>query len=516
MKNQLFFGLCLALILGILTNDYFKIYTHELWWVGSILLLFSLCSLWFKPLKKYFLVFVLLHFFLLGLVLNHKTQYANPFEKGIPKHSVFRFELENVLNSSTKNRRYTIKVQHPTHDFKSILLIPKSELRLDYEHTYTSSVYLIALKPSSVKNLKSFDYAHYLARDGVFVMAFSNAKNIKTEKNTHPSWVQKTKQWRLDLIEKINLAPMDLASREFLKSIILADRTTIEKNIISNFTKTGLVHLLAISGSHILLIFWIFQFLLGFVFHQHKATNIILSLIFIGLFSGFIGFGNSVVRSCLMLTFYYSSLILERKPNTLHSLSLAALLILFFQPNQIFDLGFQLSFLAVLGIYWLYTPIKSRLWKAENWFLVLLANTLALTLAAQLATFPILIYLFGNYSLLSIVYNLIMVPLTQIIIIISFLESLLIGIHLNFEFMDIFYNVVSLGYLKMIQFLAQIEFLYFNHLKTTLLNTLGLYILVYYIRFLILKPSLKKYLHFVAILCVYGIVFMLERQFFLH
>ena len=83
-------------------------------------------------------------------------------------------------------------------------------------------------------------------------------------------------------------------------------------------------------------------------------------------FAVFIDYGSSVVRSCLMLTFYYVMILLQRKPDLLHSMALSGLIILIADTQQLFDIGFQLSFLAVFGIYWLNRPVLNCLPKARN------------------------------------------------------------------------------------------------------------------------------------------------------
>lgn len=115
-----------------------------------------------------------------------------------------------------------------------------------------------------------------------------------------------------------------------------------------------------------------YYFLVDYVFLKRcfplrlRNVAVIISLLLIWCFAVFIDYGSSVVRSCLMLTFYYIMVLLQRRPDLLHSMALAGLVILMLDTQQLFDIGFQLSFLAVFGIYWLNRPILNCLPKARN------------------------------------------------------------------------------------------------------------------------------------------------------
>ena len=129
-------------------------------------------------------------------------------------------------------------------------------------------------------------------------------------------------------------------------------------------------------------------------------------------------------RSCLMLTFYYIMVLLQRKPDLLHSMALAGLIILMLDTQQLFDIGFQLSFLAVFGIYWLNRPILNCLPKARNNIHDFFLQVVSVTLSAQLITLPLILYYFHQFSFISVIANLIIVPLSEIIILFSLLMVL--------------------------------------------------------------------------------------------
>ena len=122
-----------------------------------------------------------------------------------------------------------------------------------------------------------------------------------------------------------------------------------------------------------------------------------------------------------MISAYYGFVLLQRKPDLLHAMAIAGFAILMVDTQQLFDVGFQLSFLAVLGIYWLNEPILRYLRKPRSKVQNFLVNMVSIGFAAQLATLPLVVYYFHQYSFLSIIANLVILPFSEIIIIFSLL-----------------------------------------------------------------------------------------------
>ena len=174
------------------------------------------------------------------------------------------------------------------------------------------------------------------------------------------SFRDRVRQFRQNILLNINKSQyISQKNKELLKGIILADRTEMDSETTEDFAKAGVVHILAISGTHFGIIFGVILWGLSKLIDRRKS--IVIALIFIWLFALLIDFGNSVTRSCLMISIYFISVLLQRKSDLLHSLSLSAMVILMIDTQQIFDVGFQLSYSAVLGIYWFNKVISNRI-----------------------------------------------------------------------------------------------------------------------------------------------------------
>lgn len=201
------------------------------------------------------------------------------------------------------------------------------------------------------------------------------------------------------------------------------------------------------------IIFWLLMFILKRCIPlKFKNIAVIISLILIWVFAVFIDYGSSVVRSCLMLTFYYVMILLQRKPDLLHSMALSGLIILIADTQQLFDIGFQLSFLAVFGIYWLNRPVLNCLPKARNSVHDFFLQVFSITLSAQFITLPLILYYFHQFSLVSVVANLAVVPLSEIIIVFSLLMVLVLNFFGDIFVFNFLYDQLIIHLLKLIHF----------------------------------------------------------------
>lgn len=406
------------------------------------------------------------------------------------KNETIVFKISKKLNSTEKYKKYEVLAQSGKEHFNSILFIPRINEELDFKHYYKAKVYVT--QPKSPQYNFQFDYAKYLQRKDIDRQCYLSDEFSSAVRNDL-SWNEKILQKRLEVLQNIDQSKMSPQSREFLKGIILADRTEIDSEVAQDFNKSGLVHFLAISGTHIVVIFGLFYFLcMYFLPLKLRKYVIISSLIFIWLFAAFIGFGNSVVRSCIMLTVYFIYVLLQRKPDLLHSLALSAFIILILDTQQIFDVGFQLSFMAVLGIFWLNQPILKYFPKQDNYLKKILFNTISISISAQLATLPLVLYYFHQFSFISILANFIIVPFSEVIIVFSFLMTALIAFKIDFGLINIVYDFTIKILLKSIHWFADFESLFFENIPMNLLEVFSLFVIVYLLRFAILKFNYKN------------------------
>lgn len=428
-------------------------------------------------------------FFTLGLFAHFFHSEKPKLPTLNPKENLV-FKITKKLNSNPKNRRYEIKAWSGKKQFNSIISQPKTEEEFDFKHYYKGEVYVN--KVENPYHDFQFDYAKYLRRKGIYFQCFL-PDEVQSIIRNDLILSEKIKQKRLETLQKIDAISLNKSTREFTKGIILADRTEMDKEVVQDFTKSGLVHILAISGSHMAIIFWLILVILKPIFPRKlRNYKIIVALILIWSFAVLIDYGSSVVRSCIMVTAYYMYVLLQRKPDLLHAMALSAISILVCDTNQLFDVGFQLSFIAVLGIFWLNKPILKYLPKPRNKFQNVMVNIVSVSIAAQIATLPLVIFYFHQYSLISIVANLVVIPFSELIIIFSLLMTIFIALNINTEWLNDFYDFFIKWTLELIHFFADFDAAFYKMIPMTLLEVMVSFIVVYFLRFAIIKFNFKN------------------------
>ena len=503
MNKQPLLLMLLCYVLGIFFCDLIPTSIHQTVFLMSFALVFTMLSFFkvkiLKELKNYSLGFL---FFSVGVFSHYWHSKKSEIPNFQGKQTVV-FQINKKLNSNKKYRKYEVLAKAEGNEINAILYVPKEEKQLDFKNYYQTKVYIN--KVESPKNDFQFDYAKYLARKGIYYQSFATDEILEAPKKTL-TISEKIRQERLEILNTIDGSKLPKREREFLKGIILADRTEMDAEMVSDFSKSGLVHFLAISGTHLAIIFWLILYLLKPIFPaKFRKIPIVLSLLFIWSFTIFIDYGSSVVRSCLMITAYYSFVLLQRKPDLLHAMAIAGFAILIFDTHQVFDVGFQLSFVAVFGIFWLNAPILKNLPRPKNKIQDFLFNVVSMSLAAQIATLPLVIFYFHQYSFLSIVANVIIVPFSEIIIIFSLLMTVLFAFKLEFSWLSFIYEKLVDFLLKSIHFFADQDWFFIKNIPLNWGELIILFVVIFLLRGLFLHQS-KTMLRFLGIALLFFMV----------
>ena len=503
MNKQPLLLMLLCYVLGIFFCDLIPTSIHQTVFLMSFALVFTMLSFFkvkiLKELKNYSLGFL---FFSVGVFSHYWHSKKSEIPNFQGKQTVV-FQINKKLNSNKKYRKYEVLAKAEGNEINAILYVPKEEKQLDFKNYYQTKVYIN--KVESPNNDFQFDYAKYLARKGIYYQSFATDEILEAPKKTL-TISEKIRQKRLEILNTIDGSKLPKREREFLKGIILADRTEMDAEMVSDFSKSGLVHFLAISGTHLAIIFWLILYLLKPIFPaKFRKIPIVLSLLFIWSFTIFIDYGSSVVRSCLMITAYYSFILLQRKPDLLHAMAIAGFSILIFDTHQVFDVGFQLSFIAVFGIFWLNEPILKNLPRPKNKIQDFLFNVVSMSLAAQIATLPLVIFYFHQYSFLSIVANVIIVPFSEIIIIFSLLMTVLFAFKIEFSWLSFIYEKLVDFLLKSIHFFADQDWFFIKNIPLNWGELIILFVVIFLLRGLFLHQS-KTMLRFLGIALLFFMV----------
>jgi len=257
-------------------------------------------------------------------------------------------------------------------------------------------------RPRRANNPSAFDFANYLARQG----AFAGLKGEIIIDKKSPTWGI----WQIrQRIVEAQIQGIGQEKGTLLSSITLGRQAVnLPAKITDLFIKTGLAHILAASGFHVAI-------LLGFVLtitrNLSPKQQFIIAITILIIYGTLTGLQPSVLRAILMGIGALIGLLYNRQVNSLGSLLLAATILLLWQPLWIWDLGFQLSFLATLGLIITVPLLKNKI----DYFPNLIAEPIAISLAATLWTMPLLMFTFNSIALYSIPINIITTPLVTLI-----------------------------------------------------------------------------------------------------
>jgi competence protein ComEC len=302
-------------------------------------------------------------------------------------------EVKNESNSAGMSKGATGKL------YVTVPLLQATGLSPGEQVAITGVLY----KPKAASNPGSFDFQKFLKQQGAFAGLIGKQINILEEEDKWGWWkigeriVQSQVRW-LGIPEGPLVSAMVLGSKA----------VDLPYDIRDLFVQAGLAHALAASGFQTSLILGV---VLGLTKRTRRVTQFLLGSFALILFLSLTGFQAAVLRAVIMGFAALIALVLKRKVVQLGSLLLAATLLLLFNPLWIWDLGFQLSFLATLGLIVTVPPLTQRL----NWLPSAIASLIAVPLAATIWTLPVQLYTFGVVPIYSILLNIISTPFISII-----------------------------------------------------------------------------------------------------
>ncbi|MCX6121569.1 MAG: DNA internalization-related competence protein ComEC/Rec2 [Ignavibacteriales bacterium] len=269
------------------------------------------------------------------------------------------------------------------------------------------------------RNPGEFDYGKYLALNDIQgIVTIKGLDNVRIrgegDGNSFQAWIYSVQQALYRIIDRLHTP----RHASFLKGIIFGYRADIPSDVKQSFLDTGTIHILAVSGSNVAFVALIFFSVLGF-FRLPRIAVIAATILGLIVYMLITGSSASVVRATIMAIVLLCGTLFERKADIYNSISVAALILLFWNTNTLFDVGFQLSFAAVISIVYFYPRLESLIKKIPERFEEIKAvdavlKLFAVSLAAQLGTVPFTAYYFGHVSIISLVANIPVVPISGI------------------------------------------------------------------------------------------------------
>ena len=429
LQRTPFFRLLFPFIIGIAICQYVEFLHWTLYALFSLSVLLTVLSFVIRNPKRQFKfrwlfgcgIFVFM--FTLACILCSSHEKADGFDR-LHQKGMYRIEL--VSSPVEKARSYMCRVKvlqlystttKPVHG-QAILYLQKDKRasrlmvgdRLLVEAEFSP--------PAGALNPAGFDYAAYLKRQGVGATCYVRSDRWEpTDRNTAfsiQSTADRCQKSLLDIYRKFHIRGDEFS---VLAALTLGYTDDLQPDIRASYSATGVVHILSVSGMHVGVVYVVMAFLLGFM-SKNQRQKIIKALFVMSFLWGYAflsGMSPAVIRATLMFSFVALATCFDRQSRIYNTIFMSMLAMLIVNPNYLFDVGFQLSYAAVLSILF-FKPIVDKLYQPTNRFTRSVWTLFSVSLAAQLGTTPFTLYYFQQFPNYFMLTNFIAIPLSTVVI----------------------------------------------------------------------------------------------------
>jgi competence protein ComEC len=485
----------ISLILGILTawisNSYFLV-------ISVIILGTSIMTAFFSKIPK------ITVYILIGIVLFYSTgafrylyqyrQTSAKFKDFLELPLVVRGFIDSVPDIKENKVVYVVRVKEVEKDKrvtkirgKVLLTMLKTEDSSIYDYGRGIEISGQLNSPKGRRNPGGFDYKHYLAQSGISATIFARHENVKAGDVKNTNFLVETGLVIRNRIVQVINNSLPEQQAGLLNGMIIGYREGLSEDIQEVFNHSGLTHIMAVSGANVAFIAAPLVFIFKRMRLSQKSSNIIIICVL--LFFVFItGFEPSVMRAVIMAVVILTGQILRRETDIFTSIAFAAVLLLIYNPFTLFNIGFQLSFAATLSLVMFFKNIKSKI--SSRLIPGFISDVLAATLAAQVGVLPISASYFNKVSLVSVLSNLLVVPVLEVITILGALMAVAGQLHIVFSQVIGYVNCSLLSFVLLISKLTA----GFPYAVVRIITPHIMMVIIYYILVLFLlwyKPKHK-------------------------
>jgi len=480
MNRPLIYSL-IALIAGIVAGSYLHIARDIVLFAAALLLLLILISMRKKMFTTGFLL-AMGFMLLLGNFNIQKQSYLFKNDLDILRYvNQVKLTVEGMITESPVS-----------YQDKNILMVRCVRLFKDHAYVQTSGIIRLAVPPglefhygdfirfhSNIKKIQNFNnpgrfnYERFMNLQGVYVSGFINdgSEIILLRPNQAGIIKQKLESFRnylKDIIRKNSFSP----EKDIITAMTLGNQNEIPSDIRDDFAKTGTTHILSISGLHIGMVAGTFFLLVFLILKSSEYIMLRFNIIKIAASASFVmvltyaviaGMGVTVMRATLMAFIFLMAVLLGRQKDLYNTLAIAGLVILAISPEALFDISFQLSFMSVLAIVYIAPrirfPLADKPSSLPSWIKGVMSYiylSAVVCIAATLGTLPLVIYYFDRLSLVTVIANMVIVPL---------LGTLTLGVSMFFILFS-FSPFLSGYFIQVASFLTQISISIIHHLAS--------------------------------------------------
>lgn len=418
MRDKIFYTACFGFLLGVLLRSFVFLNNYYVLLLAVISFAVFLFFVLVSQNNWGTLFCILFIAFAVGILRFNTIDIANPiiFEDNVGKKVSFLGEIVDEPNIKENSQQLNTVVEIDGEKTKILLSVG-----LDEYFQYGDSIQIkgILKKPENFKTDqgKTFDYINYLRKDGIlYVMAYPKVEIISSGNGNK---LQSILFWAKEkFLAKINFA-IKSPENLLMGGLILGEKSAFSQELRDNFINTGTIHIVALSGYNVTIVAeWIMK-LFSFLPIGLAIGSGVLAIIFFVLMTG----GSSTaVRAGTMSVLALIARATGRNYDVARALVLTALVMVFINPFLlVFDVSFQLSFLATIAVIFFAPRIeKYFLWAPKQFGL---RDIIAVTCAAYIFVFPFILYKMGNFSLVALPVNILVLPFIPFTMLAGFLTG---------------------------------------------------------------------------------------------
>ena len=407
-KIPLYVFIVLIFISAIITFFYKHLISYRFRWLGGLFVYLSLLFFGYEITSE-----------------NNKNNNPLNFNDCKEEKSFFVANIIEPLEQKENSNKTIVRIKSVKNenvwskvDRKAIVYFEKDSIssQLDYGDCLLINVNFNEVK--SPRNPSEFNYKRYLSNKQIFYQAYLKSENWEVLSKNNGFII---KSLSIKLREKfLNiLQENEISGKEYAvtSALLLGYREKLDADLIKEFSGAGAMHILCVSGLHVGIIFVILNWIFGFLNKKKigKIFKAIVLILLIWVYAAITGMAPSVLRASTMFSFVIIGQALKRHTNIYNSLAASAFLLLLINPYIITEVGFQLSYIAVISIVALQPPLY-KLWVTKIWILDKAWQIITVSIAAQIGTFPLAMFYFHQFPNYFMLTNLIVIPLVGAII----------------------------------------------------------------------------------------------------
>jgi competence protein ComEC len=459
-KEIPFLRIGLPLCCGIISGLYFHPDITFLIYISVIVISGFVISLWFNKYQanQIYGITLTISLFICGLILY--TNEKNSLTVLKPSRTIFTCTVSDYPEEKGNSSRIIVKLNSRIEGTNSIPVKGSIVLYNKKDPAPASimpgDLLLIRCSPVEIVNRGNpyeFDYRFFMENQGIRYCAFTNSSDIiKHSFPAHRNLVHRALIARQKIIDMFRSSGIKGERLALVSAITLGQKSMLDPEQKNSFMKAGVMHIMAVSGLHAVILSMFMLYLLFFMKRKFNTYRIIITIVVLWAFAFVTGLTPSVLRATFMFSFLQAGKLMKRPSNGINSVLASAFFLILIRPSVIFDAGFLLSYSAVIYIICFYQDLYLKL-HFKNWLNDKIWQSAVVTVVAQLGTLPLTIMLFNRFPTYFILANITIVPVSNLLIVTGCLIPLFFHIHFLCHIIAIVLNYLT-GLTEMLTFRA--------------------------------------------------------------